>query len=165
MNKEGTPMRTMLAALFAIPLILGAPGLVDAAGKSKNKNKGGPVPTQSQGKANKGGSGNFSTGNLLAPIISATERALIGDFVRKSKKSQSGLPPGLAGRPLPPGLQKHIDRTGQLPPGLQKRALPSDLRRLLPRRAGQDFRVVGNDIVLIETATNLILDVMQGVLR
>ena len=163
MNKKGTPMRTLLTVLLAIPLILGAPALVDAAGKNKNKGKGGPVPTQSQGK--KGQSGDVSTGALLATIISATERALIGDFVRKAKKSKSGLPPGLAGRPLPPGLQKHIDRTGQLPPGLQKRALPSDLRRLLPRRAGQDFRVVGNDIVLIETATNLILDVMQGVLR
>jgi len=62
-------------------------------------------------------------------------------------------------------LQKHIDRTGQLPPGLQKRVLPGDLRNQLPRRAGQDFRVVGDDIVLIEIATNLVLDVMQGVLR
>ncbi len=33
------------------------------------------------------------------------------------------LPPGLAkrGGNLPPGLQKHIERTGQLPPGLEKR--------------------------------------------
>ncbi len=63
------------------------------------------------------------------------------------------------------GLQKHIERTGRLPPGLEKRELPGDLRGLLPRRTAQDFWVVGNDIVLIETATNLILDVMQGVLR
>jgi hypothetical protein len=47
----------------------------------------------------------------------------------------------------------------------RKRELPSDLRGLLPRRVGQDYRVVGNDIVLIETATNVILDVMQGALR
>jgi hypothetical protein len=153
-------MRTLLAVLLALPLVLGAPALADAAGKNKNKGKGGPVPTQSQGK-----SSGASTGDILATIISATERALIGDYVRKAKGSSQGLPPGLAGRPLPPGLQKHIDRTGQLPPGLQKRLLPGDLRGLLPARRGQDFRVVGNDIVLIETATNLILDIMQGVLR
>ncbi len=158
-------MRTLLAIFFAIPLLLGAPALVDAAGKNKNKNKGGPVPTQFQGKANKGKAGEVSTGDLLLTIISATERALIGDYVQKAKKSKNGLPPGLTGRPLPPGLQKHIDRTGQLPPGLQKRVLPGDLRNQLPRRAGQDFRVVGDDIVLIEFATNLVLDVMQGVLR
>ena len=157
-------MRILLAIFFAIPLLLPVPAL-DAAGQGKSKGKGGPIPTFTQGKANKSKSGNVSTGDLLATIISATERALIGGYVRKAKASSQGLPPGLTGRPLPPGLQKHIDRTGQLPPGLQKRTLPGGLRGLLPRRAGQDYRVVGNDIVLIETATNLILDIMQGVLR
>ncbi len=153
-------MRFLLAALFAIPLVLGAPALVDAAGKNKGKGKGGPTPTHTQGRSD-----DISTGDLLATIISATERALIGDYVQKAKAGSRGLPPGLANRPLPPGLRKHIDRTGRLPPGLEKRRLPGDLRGLLPRRTGQDFRVVGNDIVLIETATNLILDIMQGALR
>ena len=159
-------MRTLLAIFFAFPLLLAVPAL-DAVGqgKSKNKAKGGPAPTQGQGKANKGKSGDISTGDLLGTIITAAERVLIGDYVTKAKGSSQGLPPGLAGRPLPPGLQKHIDRTGQLPPGLQKRVLPGDLRGLLPYRKGRDYRVVGTDIVLIETATNLILDVMQGVLR
>ena len=153
-------MRTVLAVLLAIPLVLGAPALVDAAGKNKGKGKGGPTPTHTQGKSD-----DVSTGALLATIISATERALIGDYVQKAKASSQGLPPGLANRPLPPGLQKHIDRTGRLPPGLEKRRLPGDLRGLLPYRKGLDYRVVGNDIVLIETATSLILDIMKGVLR
>ncbi len=146
-------MRSLLALLFAVPLLLGAPALVDAAGKNKGKGK------------NQGKSGDVATDRLLGTVISAVERALIGDYVRTAKASGQGLPPGLANRPLPPGLQKHIDRTGRLPPGLEKRLLPGDLRALLPIRSGQDFRVVGNDIVLIETATELILDVMQGVLR
>ena len=158
-------MRSLLALLFAVPLLLGAPDLLDAAGKNKGKPKAGAVPTVSKGK-NKGQSGDVATDRLLGTVISAVERALIGDYVRKAKTSGQGLPPGLAKRQhLPPGLQKHIDRTGRLPPGLEKRRLPGDLRALLPIRSGQDFRVVGNDIVLIETATELILDVMQGVLR
>ena len=158
-------MRSLLALLFAVPLLLGAPDLVDAAGKNKAKAKAGPVPTVSKGK-DQGQSGDLATDRLLGTVISAVERALIGDYVRKAKASGQGLPPGLAKRQhLPPGLQKHIDRTGRLPPGLEKRRLPGDLRALLPIRSGQDFRVVGNDIVLIETATELILDVMQGVLR
>ncbi len=40
-----------------------------------------------------------------------------------------------------------------------------DWRALLPIRSGQDCRVVGNDIVLIEIATDLILDIMKDVLR
>ena len=155
-------MRNLLAIFFALPLLLGAPALVDAAGK--NKNKGGPVPTKSHGK--KSQSGNTSTEQLLTTIISATERALIGDYVSKAKASTQGLPPGLAKRDkLPPGLQKQIERNGTLPPGLAKRGLPDDLRRQLPVQKGQDYRVVGNDIVLIETATNLILDIMKDVLR
>jgi hypothetical protein len=149
-------MRFLLAGFIAIPLILGAPVLADAAGKNKDKGKG---------KANQGQSEDISTGALLATVISAAERALIGDYVRKAKASPQGLPPGLTGRPLAPGLQKHIDRTGRLPPGLEKRRLPSGLLGQLPQRAGQDYRVVGNDIVLVELATNLILDIMQGVLR
>ena len=47
----------------------------------------------------------------------------------------------------------------------RKRELPGDLRRLLPYHKGKDYRVVGNDIVLIEIATELILDVMKDVLR
>ncbi len=159
-------MRFLLAALFAIPLILGAPAEGDAAGKNKNKGKGGPTPTYTQGKAGKGKSDGVSTAALVATVISATERALIGDYVQKAKSSHNGLPPGLAKRDrLPPGLQKQIQRNGSLPPGLAKRGLPGDLRGQLPHRRGQDYRVVGSDIVLIETATNVILDVMKNVLR
>ncbi len=146
-------MRSLLALLFAVPLLLGAPALVDAAGK--NKGKAGPAPTASKGK-NKGTSGDAATDRLLGTVISAVERALIGDYVEKTRVS---------GKPLSPGLRKHIERTGRLPPGLEKRRLPGDLRALLPLRSGQDYRVVGNDIVLIEIATELILDVMKDVLR
>ncbi len=148
-------MRSLLALLFAVPLLLGAPALVDAAGKNKDKGKAGPVPTAGKSK-NKGKSGNVATDRLLGTVISAVERALIGDYIKKAK---------VRGQGLPPGLQKHIERTGRLPPGLERRRLPGDLRALLPVRSGQDYRVVGNDIVLVEIATELILDVMKDVLR
>ena len=103
-------------------------------GKAKKGNKG-----KNKGK-DQGKSGDVATDRLLGAIISATERALIGDYVQKAKASGQGLPPGLAKRQhLPPGLQKHIDRTGRLPPGQEKRRLPGDLRARLPIRSGQDF--------------------------
>ncbi|MEE8501848.1 MAG: hypothetical protein V3S23_03950 [Kiloniellales bacterium] len=156
-------MRTILAVLFAIPLLFAGADLADAAGKNKNKGKpagaGGPSPS-------KGKSGDVATEKLLGTIITAVERALIGDYITKARSSGGGLPPGLAKRQqLPPGLQKHIQRTGRLPPGLEKRGLPSGLRGLLPYHKGKDYRVVGNDIMLIEIATGLILDIMVGALR
>lgn len=80
----------------------------------------------------------------------------------KNKGKHKGIPPGLAkrGGDLPPGLAK---RGGKLPPGLAKR-LPSDLeRRLPPRRAKYRRVVVDNDIVLIDAATNKVLDVLEGI--
>lgn len=79
------------------------------------------------------------------------------------KGKNKGMPPGLAkrGGNLPPGLAK---RGGELPPGLAKR-LPSDLERELPPRPGTYRRViVDNDIVLIDAATNKVLDILEDVL-
>lgn len=76
----------------------------------------------------------------------------------------NGLPPGLAKRDqLPPGLLK---RGEQLPPGLAKRDLPAGLdAKLEPTPQGTERKVVGNDVVLIDTATNVILDTIENVIR
>ena len=79
-------MRTLLAIFLAIPLLLGAPDLADAAGKKKDKGKGGPTPTQGQGK-----SGDIATDQLLGTIISATEPAR-GSTVR-CRSRRSGATP------------------------------------------------------------------------
>jgi hypothetical protein len=75
------------------------------------------------------------------------------------------LPPGLAKRDtLPPGLARQIEKNGTLPPGLAKRDLPADLESRLPRRRGGQRRiVVDDDVVLIEDATDRILDVLEDV--
>lgn len=85
-----------------------------------------------------------------------------GKHKGKNKGKHKGMPPGLAkrGGNLPPGLAK---RGGKLPPGLAKR-LPSDLERRLPPRPAQYRRVVvDNDIVLIDAATNKVLDILEDV--
>lgn len=85
----------------------------------------------------------------------------------KGKKDKADLPPGLAKKDeLPPGLQKRLEKNGSLPPGLQKRALPSDLAARLPApRAGQERVVVDGDVVLVETATGKVLDILRDVAK
>ena len=81
----------------------------------------------------------------------------------KNKKKNKGMPPGLAkrGGKLPPGLAKRGDK---LPPGLAKR-LPSTLARRLPPRSLRFRRaVVDNDIVLIDAATNKVLDIVKDLI-
>lgn len=82
----------------------------------------------------------------------------------KSKGRGNGLPPGLAKRDqLPPGFAK---RGNLLPPGLMKSDLPSDLEKQLPKLPDDVERVVvDGDVLLVQRGTNLIFDVLKGVLK
>ncbi len=79
------------------------------------------------------------------------------------------MPPGLAKREhLPPGLQRHLERNGTLPPGLQKKLqpIPMDLRHRLPRYpAGIRVVFVGGHVILIETSTSAIVDIIKDVVK
>ncbi|NKB47814.1 MAG: hypothetical protein GKS02_00470 [Alphaproteobacteria bacterium] len=71
----------------------------------------------------------------------------------KKGKGSKGAPPGLAKR-------------DSLPPGLEKKNFPAHLRSQLPAPLQGTQRVlVGNDAVLIDTATNIVLDVIRDVVR
>lgn len=92
--------------------------------------------------------------------INDRDREYIHDYYRGGK----GLPPGLAkrGGHLPPGLAKR-DR---LPPGLDGDALPPELERRLSRLPSSYLRVrIGQDIVLMDRNTRVVLDVVYGIGR
>ena len=91
-------------------------------------------------------------------VFSDRDRTLIQDYYHRRH-----LPPGLAKRSsLPPGLQKQVDRRGQLPPGLQGERLPDELEvRLSPVPKGYVRLRVGADVVLMNTRTRVIVDVIK----
>lgn len=67
---------------------------------------------------------------------------------------------------LPPGLEKQLRRNGHLPPGLEGRSLPPGLAKRLPPPAhGTERRIIGDDVVLVDTATQVILDVIRNVMK
>ncbi len=82
----------------------------------------------------------------------------------KKARGSKGTPPGLAGRDrLPPGLERQLQRNGRLPPGLEKKRFPAHLRAQLPSPLqGTERLIIGNDAVLIDMATNVILDIIRG---
>jgi len=64
-------------------------------------------------------------------------------------------------RPLPPGLQKKLYRTGELPPGWEKRMQPMPVvveRQLPVICAGCGRGIVDNYAVVYDKKTNVILD-------
>ena len=105
------------------------------------------------------------------------DKADKGKKSEKAEKSKGGkagkehgkdaTPHGLAKRDAPPpGHAKQLERNGTLPPGLAKRDLPPDVLAKLPGLpAGLERVIVGDDVVLVEMATQKVLDVIVGVLR
>lgn len=119
--------------------------------------------------------------DALEIVFTETEKALIREYFgegaaetpeahsgkkgKKGKKDKKGMPPGLAKKEsFPPGLQKQLDKNGALPPGLQKKALPSDLQsRLPPAPKGYERVIVDANVLLVESATGVVRDVIRDV--
>ena len=124
------------------------------------------------------------TGGVSTYLFTHEEREILHEYLRsqgvrneyhdeqnkhKNKKSKKQ-------KPLPPGLQKKVNRGGQLPPGWQKKVargevLDGDLydaSRGLPRSVldrleileGTSVRQVNDRVVRIIDATGVILDVL-----
>jgi hypothetical protein len=103
--------------------------------------------------------GQFSGTALTVSLITSFERSTILGYIQNH---HANPPPEFAGmKPLPPGIAKKLARGGSLPPGIAKRYFPSDLMGQLPPRPGQQWLVMGTDILLIDVATQLVLDVLH----
>lgn len=93
---------------------------------------------------------------------------------RASVPTASAAPPGIQvaqnarGRGnggLPPGIAKQLARGKPLPPGLAKQQVPpAQVRTLPPARDGFEYVVVAGKVVLIETATQVVHDILTDVL-
>ncbi|UQI42643.1 anti-virulence regulator CigR family protein [Vreelandella venusta] len=67
-------------------------------------------------------------------------------------------------QPLPPGIQRNLERGKPLPPGIAKR-FDDPLASQLPHYPGYEWERVGADVVLIEAATRIVVDVLVDALR
>lgn len=71
---------------------------------------------------------------------------------------------GLTGyQSLPPGIAKNLARGKPLPPGIAKKAVPASLLGQLPSYPGYEWRIAGNDLVLIALSTTIVASVINGV--
>ena len=98
---------------------------------------------------------------VIGAALTAVEIGVIRDYF-----GGPGVPAEYRrGKPLPPGIQKNLARGKPLPPGIAKKVAPYDLVGRLPPRPGYSYLVVGRDVVLVQVSTNLVVDVLQAVIR
>ncbi|AYY81603.1 MULTISPECIES: anti-virulence regulator CigR family protein [Proteus] len=64
---------------------------------------------------------------------------------------------------LPPGIAKNLVRGKPLPPGIMKKAIPSNMLNQLPYYQGYEWKIVGNDLVLVAIGTSIIAAVINHV--
>ena len=98
-----------------------------------------------------------------APVFTQDEISIIRDYYSEHPAG----PPAKGGKqkskPLPPGIAKNLARGKPLPPGIAKQQLPTDLlRELPPVPKGYDRVVVDGQVLLVDVATQVIADVIEG---
>lgn len=126
----------VLALALAAPISLGQ-------GQSNGKGKG------KGGGAARGGSGQTPVKDIR---FGEADTRIILDYYRPRIQQ------------LPPGLQKKLMRGGTLPPGWQKKIspFPDELSgRLGPLPGGCRRVMYGRTALLVQDATNVILDVLE----
>ena len=146
MSKRRTTL-SVLALIVSLGLS-SAPALADKGGNG-NGNSG--------NHGNSGKHGNKAKGN-------DGDQGLVSVSISRDRARSLARNYGLTGYgSLPPGIAKNLARGKPLPPGIAKKMVPSSMLRDLPYYPGYEWRIAGDDLVLVALSTALVASVINGV--
>lgn len=156
MNKRRTTL-TVLALIASLGLS-SAPALADKGGNGNGNGNGHGNSGNHGNNGNHGNKGNKDKGgyrnddNLVSVSLSRDRaRSLAHNY-------------GLTGySSLPPGIAKNLARGKPLPPGIAKKGVPYSMLRELPQYPGYEWRIAGDDLVLVALSTAIVASVINGV--
>lgn len=135
-----------------------------------------PGQGQGQGKGKGHGKVNQGHGNKKNKKINSNQKKVNTKNITNSNKvrfvdtDKAVVTKYFSAKPfptttLPPGIAKNLLRGKPLPPGIAKVFLPADLVSQLPVYPGYDYLVAGKDVVLVDSTTGIIADILTGVVR
>ena len=149
-------MLRLLITLITAAALAGGVAADPAFAKKGPKFKEPKAAKHLEKKALKGKGLGIGGGNVFGQVEKNIIRNFFGAQGGKKFKAKK-----FKHKRLPPGLAKHYRRHGTLPPGLRRNYLPSGLSSRLPGLPpGQARVLVGNDVLLIQQTTGLILDIL-----
>ncbi|CAI0843495.1 anti-virulence regulator CigR family protein [Serratia proteamaculans] len=157
MSKRRTTL-TVLALIVSLGLS-SAPALADKGGNGNgNGNSGNHGNSGNNGNhGNNGKHGNKAKGN-------DGDQGLVSVSISRDRARSLAQNYGLTGYgSLPPGIAKNLARGKPLPPGIAKKMVPSSMLRDLPYYPGYEWRIAGDDLVLVALSTALVASVINGV--
>ena len=147
MSKRRTTL-TVLALIASLGLS-SAPALADKGGNGNGHGNSG----------NHGNNGNHGNKGNKDPYDSGVYRNddnLITVNLSRDRARSLAHNYGLTGyRSLPPGIAKNLARGKPLPPGIAK--------KMVPQYPGYEWRIAGDDLVLVALSTAIVASVINGV--
>lgn len=166
--KRGGALIALLAAVALGVLSLGPSPAYAGHGEGGNGHPGGHAHGgPHSGESYRGGYLTPYRIRIIRDYYSGRQGAGLPPGLRKHIERTGHLPPGLERRPLPPGLQKHLAVGQTLPPEyLREMALaPADLvSRLGPLPPDSRLYFYGGNAILLDPRTRAVLDIVQDVL-
>ncbi|EPZ0265115.1 hypothetical protein AN414_05570 [Serratia marcescens] len=157
MNKRRTTL-TVLALIASLGLS-SAPALADKGG---NGNGNGNGHGNSGNHGNHGNNGN--NGNHKDKGGYRNDDNLVSVSLSRDRARSLAHNYGLTGySSLPPGIAKNLARGKPLPPGIAKKVVPYSMLRELPQYPGYEWRIAGDDLVLVALSTAIVASVINGV--
>ncbi|GAB4227559.1 MAG: hypothetical protein Kow0049_07830 [Stanieria sp.] len=111
---------------------------------------------------------NVNTQNNYSNGLSYTQKNQLIDLLRGSSRNSYLLNPSLRIEianqinSLPPGIEKRLARGKGLPPGITKKVnLPNEINDYLNLSQNIKIIVLGSSVVVFDSFSNVILDVLQ----
>lgn len=121
-------------------------------------------PPPGKGNPNQGNGGNAN--QWLNRSLSDTTANLITAGITIAAARALAVDVGAVGfKPLPPGIARNLARGKPLPPGIATRSLPTNLLKGLPKHDGYEWLAAGADLILINTASRVVADVLTNALK
>jgi len=94
-----------------------------------------------------------------------TGSVLVGGLSARTVRDIARVNNMLGLRPLPPEMRRSLQPGQALPPNVVDHEMPANMRARLPAVAGHEWRIAGIDLLLVDSSTMQVADILRGPFR